>query len=139
MDGHKMKVSAKIENMDQVKEFVLSRMETAGFEMKQLLQVELAIEEIFINIVNYAYRPEDGDAWISCQVEEGDHLTAVIEFMDAGVPYDPLSRKEPDLTLSTKEREVGGLGIFLTKKQMDSMEYKYEDGKNILKIIKKMN
>ena len=138
MDRDELKISAKIENLDQVKEFVLSRLEEAGFGMRQLLQVELAVEEIFSNITSYAYHPEDGDAWIGCHVENGEPVRAVIEFMDAGTPYNPLNKEDPDITLSAEEREIGGLGIFLTKKQMDSLEYKYEDGKNILLITKKM-
>ena len=62
----------------------------------------------------------------------------MITFLDSGVPYDPLAKADPDVTLSAEERQIGGLGIFMVKKSMDSMEYKYQDGRNILVIRKKL-
>ena len=65
--------------------------------------------------------------------------TAVITLIDGGIPYDPLAKEDPDVTLSAEEREIGGLGIFMAKKNMDEMTYKYEDGKNILTCRKKIS
>ena len=132
-----LKTEADLKNLDQVKDFVLSQLEEFGFGMKQIYQVELATEEIFTNIAHYAYQPGRGNAWIRCQVEQNDRDTFVITFIDEGIPYNPLERKEPDLTLNVDEREIGGRGIFLTRKLMDSMEYRYESGKNILVVTKR--
>lgn len=131
-----LKTKAEISNLDQVKEFVTGALEECGFGTKQIFQVELAVEEIFTNIANYAYNPECGDAWIRCQVERGERDRFVITFIDEGIPYNPLEKADPDLTLDAEEREIGGLGIFLTKKLMDTMEYKYESGRNVLIITK---
>ena len=68
-----------------------------------------------------------------------DPVTVTLTFIDQGVPYDPLKRKEPDVTLPAEERDIGGLGIFLTKKTMDDVSYEYKDGQNILTLKKKIH
>ena len=65
-------------------------------------------------------------------------LSVVITFIDGGVPYDPLATEDPDTTLSAEERDIGGLGIFMVKKSMDEITYRYEGGKNVLSIRKKI-
>ena len=70
---------------------------------------------------------------------EENPVTIVITFMDNGTPYDPLKREDPDITLSAEERQIGGLGIFLTKKTMDEVSYEFKDNKNILKLKKKLS
>ena len=69
---------------------------------------------------------------------DADGDTAVLTFIDGGVPFDPLTRKAPDVTLSAEEREIGGLGIFLTRKLMDEVRYRREDGRNILTLRKRL-
>ncbi|MDO5408538.1 MAG: ATP-binding protein [Eubacteriales bacterium] len=130
------KVTAILENLETVQEFVTGELEKAGFNQKQIMQVDLAVEEIFCNIVNYAYHPEHGDALIRCEIKKENQDRVVIEFVDEGIPYNPLERQDPDVTLALEDREIGGLGIFLTRKLMDSMEYRHENGKNILIISK---
>ena len=99
------------------------------------MQIALAVEEIFVNIANYAYNPGKGNATVRVEVEK-DPLTVTITFIDGGVPYDPLKKDDPDVTLSAEERSIGGLGVFLVKKTMDDVSYEYKDGKNILSIKK---
>ena len=64
--------------------------------------------------------------------------TITFRMTDKGVPFDPLQKPDPDITLSADEREIGGLGIFITKKTMDSISYAYENGENILTMTKKL-
>lgn len=100
-------------------------------------KIRLSIEEAVENVVRYAY--EGGMGWIEVGTEldpEGVMLTILLR--DAGVPFNPLEKEDPDVTLSAQEREIGGLGIFLCKKLMDHIEYKYEDGCNVLKMTKKV-
>lgn len=85
----------------------------------------------------YAYKPVEGDATIRCEVG-GDPLEVTIQFLDHGKPYNPLAKEDPDVTLSAEERGIGGLGIFMVKKSMDSLDYEYHDGKNILTIKKSL-
>ena len=131
-----LEIGAELENMEMARSYVTEQLEEAGFGPKQIMEVELAVEEIFCNIANYAYKPEKGDVLIRCEVTETDKCRITIEFIDKGTPYNPLERKDPDLTLGPEEREIGGLGIFLSKALTDSMSYRYEDGKNILVITK---
>ena len=103
--------------------------------MKAQMQISVAVEEIFVNIASYAYAPDKGSATVCVEVS-GDPVTVTITFVDRGVPYDPLAKEDPDVTLSADERGIGGLGIFMTKKIMDDVAYEYRDGKNILTLKK---
>lgn len=100
-------------------------------------KLRLSIEEAVENVVRYAY--EGGIGWLEAGTSlDKDSLVLSIELRDAGVPFNPLDREDPDITLSAEEREVGGLGIFLCKQMMDSLSYRYEDGNNILTMTKKI-
>ena len=131
----RLEISAQVENLDAVTEFITSELEAADCSMKAQMQIEIAVEELFVNIAHYAYAPNVGMAVISIGIEDG---SAVITFEDSGVPYDPLAKEDPDITLSAQERDIGGLGIFMVKKSMDDMRYEYRDGKNILTIVKRL-
>ena len=100
-----------------------------------LNKIDLAVEEIFINIAHYAYEPDKGNATISCSFEK-DTLTIV--FSDSGKKFNPLTHSDPDTSLSLDEREIGGLGIFLTKQFMDSVDYDYIKNQNVISIQKKI-
>ena len=128
-------VEAKLDNLEQVLQFVDSLLEEADCPMGMQMKVDVAVEEIFVNIASYAYTPASGPATIRMAVEENPK-TAVITFIDHGVPYDPLAKDDPDVTLSAEEREIGGLGIFMVKQTMDAVEYEYKDGSNILTLVK---
>ena len=100
-------------------------------------KLRLSIEEAVENVVRYAY--EGGIGWLEAGTSlDKDSLVLSIELRDAGVPFNPLDREDPDITLSAEEREVGGHGIFLCKQMMDSLSYRYEDGNNILTMTKKI-
>ena len=128
-----LEIKAEVENLDKVTAFIDEQLEAADCPMKAMMQIELAVEEIYVNIAHYAYAPNVGDALITVDIV-GD--TALITFEDSGVPYDPLAKADPDLSKSAEEREVGGLGIFLVKKTMDDIRYEYVNGSNILTIVK---
>ncbi len=128
-------IDAALENLDTVFDFIHEELENADCPMRAQMQIDLAVDEIFANISKYAYNPQVGKAKINCSVKN-DPLRVEISFEDNGIPYNPLEKEDPDITLSAEDREIGGLGIFLVKKNMDSVEYEYKDGKNIL-IIKK--
>ncbi|MBR3094833.1 MAG: ATP-binding protein [Clostridia bacterium] len=129
----KLTVEAKADRLDEVIAFVDSFLEAQNCPMKAQMQIDLCVEEIFINIANYAYPDTTGTAEIRIAAENG---IAVLTFIDAGLPYDPLQRDAPDITLPAEEREIGGLGIFLVRKNTDTVFYCYEDGKNVLTITK---
>ena len=136
-DLKEITLEAKVENIAAVTDFIDSELDKADCPVKARMQLDVAIDELFGNIAHYAYGPEGGTATVRYGFDEASR-TAEITFIDNGKQYDPLQKADPDITLSADEREVGGLGIFLVKKTMDGMAYEYKDGKNILKITKKI-
>ena len=131
----KMTVEAAVDNLERVTAFVDDLLEEHGCTPRARTQIDVAIDEIFCNIASYAYAPEKGSVTVAADVQNG---AAVIEFTDEGMPFNPLAADDPDLTLDAEEREVGGLGIYLVKKTMDDLQYTRENGKNILKITKRI-
>lgn len=130
-------VDATLENIPVITEFVDEQLELFDCPMKAQAQIDIAIDELFSNIVHYAYHPEIGPATVRVEVVK-EPLSVVITFIDQGVPYDPLAKEDPDVTLSAEERDIGGLGIYIVKKNMNEITYEYKDGKNILKIRKEI-
>lgn len=130
-------VEAKVENISVVTAFIDGELEKAGCSMKAQMQLDIAVDEIFANISHYAYSPGTGDATIRFEMDEENQM-AVLRFEDSGVPFDPLKVEEPDVSLPAEQRRIGGLGIFMVRKSMDSIEYEYANGRNILTIRKKI-
>jgi anti-sigma regulatory factor (Ser/Thr protein kinase) len=130
-------LEAKIKNLPLVLEFVEEQLMTAGCSMKAQIQIAVAVEEIFVNIAHYAYHPNTGKVIMRSEII-GDPPYYSITFIDRGVPYNPLAREDPDVTLSAEQRKIGGLGIYMVKKSMDEMIYEFKDGKNILTLKKRI-
>ena len=130
-----LEVRADGSELSTVIAFVDEQIEAVGCSPKTLMQIELSVEEIFVNIANYAYAPGTGSAIIRMDIS-GDPPTAEITFVDKGRQYDPLAKEDPDVTLPAKDRGIGGLGIFLTKKSMDEVSYVYRDGSNVFTMKK---
>ena len=136
-DPNELEIEATADNLRNVLDFIDAHLEAADCPMKSKMQIDLAVEEIFINIANYAYAPEIGKATVRVEVSD-DPVAITITFVDRGVPYDPLKKADPDVTLSAEEREIGGIGIFLTKKLMDDIYYEYKEGQNVLTLKKNL-
>ncbi len=134
---NELTVDAKVDNLRVVLSFVDAELEKYECSMKTQMQIDIAVEELFVNIANYAYSPVIGVATVRVEVKD-DPLSVYVTFVDEGKPYDPLAKEDPDVSLSAEEREVGGLGIYMVKKSMDAVEYEYKDGANILTIVKKL-
>ena len=132
-----LEITAINENLVKVLAFVDKELEKVGCPMKAQLKIDIAVEEIFVNIANYAYRPECGPATIRVEVLK-EPFQVILSFVDHGIPYDPLAKRDPDITLSSEKRAIGGLGIFMVKKSMDDIAYEYKDGHNILTIKKNL-
>ena len=130
-----IKLPATVDNISAVTNFVEHELTERNCPKSAKVQINVAIDEIFGNIANYAYNPSQGDATVRVEVTD-EPLEVIITFMDDGKPYNPLQKEDPDVTLSAEERKIGGLGVFIVKKSMDFVEYHYEDGKNVLKIKK---
>ncbi len=130
-------VEALVENIEKVTDFINEQLECIDCPPKAQVQIDIAIDELFGNIAKYAYPKDNGPATVRFEYDP-ESKAAVITFFDRGIPYDPLSGKEPDTTLSVEERPIGGLGIYMVKKSMDEITYRYQDGQNILTIQKNL-
>ena len=125
------------ENIPRFTAFVDGELERLGCSIKAQMQIDIALDEILANISLDAYAPGKGEAEVLVDYDaEGGAV--LITFRDRGTPFNPLEREEPDTGLSAEEREIGGLGIFLVRKTMDGMEYRREDGANVLTLRKKI-
>lgn len=133
----RLTVIASIDNLPAVLEFIDAELEAMGCSQKIQFQIDIAAEEIYVNIAHYAYSPGTGPATIELDFK-GEPPLAELRFIDEGKPYNPLANDSPDITLSAEERKIGGLGILLTKKSMDAVEYRFEGNKNILTIRKNL-
>lgn len=121
------------EQLPLVTQFIEEELEKLDCPARETMQISIAVEEIFINIASYAFPNLDGSARIT--FDAGDK-GITISFRDKGVPFNPLERKDPDVEEKAEDDSVGGLGIFMVKKTMDNVEYKYENGCNVLTIRK---
>ncbi len=139
MQGNQFEIEipAVVEKLPEVKTLIERGLRGTGCSNGTLKQIHVAAEEVFVNIAHYAYAPGTGTAVIRMELTESP-LTAVITFTDRGIPYNPLENEDPEITLSVNQRKIGGLGIFLTKATMDSVEYARRDGQNILTIRKEI-
>lgn len=132
MNKKSLTVKADTGSLDEVLDFCTATVEE--MPMKLQSQLAIAVEEIFVNIAHYAYSKNGGGDTTITVIDSGDNVS--VTFEDSGVPYNPLAAEDPDITKNADEREIGGLGIFMVKKLMDGMDYRFEDGKNILTIYK---
>lgn len=136
-----LELTADLNNLEQAVSFVEEHLAEHHCPQKVMTQIGIAVEEIFVNIAHYAYVSDTGPVVI--RVSKGKYsekeqgvFSISITFIDHGIPYNPLLKKDPDITLNAEERPVGGLGIYLVRKKMDDVSYEYKDGKNILVIRK---
>lgn len=126
---------ANTEKFPNLRAWLDKQCDNAGIPSALKNKLNIAVEEVFVNISSYAYPPKDGDVEITFKINDKNQVE--MKFIDAGIQYNPLEKEDPDITLPVEERPIGGLGIFMVKKYMDEMNYIYENGKNILTI--KMN
>lgn len=133
----RFKVNADVNELQRVLNFVEGCVQEIDCSPKALMQINVAVEEIFVNIAHYAYSGKIGEAVIEVEIDD-EPKTVTITFIDRGVKFDPLAKPDPDVTLSVKDRQIGGLGIFMTKKFMDELSYEYHDGQNVFAMKKNL-
>lgn len=126
-------VSASIESLHRIDDFIRSKLEVAGCPMKTLMKIEIIVDEICGNIVRYS-----GASFIRVSFCKDEDNTVTLTFTDDGKPYDPLSAKEPDISASFDDRPIGGLGVFIVRNIMDKLSYQNKNGRNILTAKKKL-
>ena len=126
-------IPAELRRLNDAISFVEGELEKLDCSAKDRAAIDVALEEIFVNVAHYAYPGCEGAAIIDVNAVDGG---VRIDISDEGKPFNPLAKKDPDITLSSDERNIGGLGIYMVKKMMDEVSYDYAYGKNILTMIK---
>ena len=122
---------AELANLEPLQEHLAAWAAEAGLEPKRIGMLTMALEEIFVNLCDYAYPDGAGPVWLNCREEGGSFITEVI---DEGPAFDPDSLPDPDLEADLETRHVGGLGWFLVRKIADRLESFRQDGRNIVRL-----
>ncbi|MBO6215610.1 MAG: ATP-binding protein [Lachnospiraceae bacterium] len=133
-----MTIDAMDINLQMVLDFIEEQVNICGCDPATLISLQIAVEEIFVNVAHYSYNPEIGTITIKTEIAMDDPKSITIVFRDHGVPYNPLEKPDPDITLGAEERQIGGLGIYLVKNSMDEVYYNFEDGENVFTIKKNL-
>ena len=129
-------VDATIDNVQTITDFVDERLEEMNCPVKAQMQLNIVIDELCSNVARYAYSDKTGKVTVSVDTVDKP-MKVWLTFTDEGVPYNPLAKEDPDITLSADEREIGGLGIYMVKNIMDTVSYEYKQQENIVTMIKK--
>ena len=138
MKSFELNVDVKTDSLAIIDDAVENSMREAGASEASIISIDVAIDEIFSNVIFYSGLKEDDKALIRVTLEDDVEKKITLEFIDEGKPFNPLEMPEPDVTKPAEERDIGGLGIFMVKKSMDHVSYRNEEGKNILTITKKL-
>ncbi|MCR5431648.1 MAG: ATP-binding protein [Lachnospiraceae bacterium] len=135
----KARFDAEVSELSGVIDFVNGLLTKKGWSNTELPVIDVAVEEIFVNIASYAYKElPNAEKYADISVDTDKKGNATIVFEDEGIEYNPLLRKDPDVTLPAQDRKIGGLGIYMVKNSMDSVSYARVDGKNVFTIMKKI-
>ena len=126
-----------ISEVPQLNDFIEAVAERLGIEPSTALQLQLAVEEAVVNVMDYAYPPDSVGEVSVATTSDGQCLKIVIT--DSGIPFDPTEQEKADISLSVEERQIGGLGILLVNEIMDTVSYERKDGKNVLTLTKQLN
>lgn len=132
-----LKIPAIETNLPRVLSFIEEQLDARGCPAGIKAKINIAAEEIFVNIAHYAYGQKIGPVVIRLDWEEDSHKV-VLTFIDQGIPFNPLESADPDISMPLKQRKKGGLGIWMVKKTMEGLRYKHVDGSNVLSFEKSL-
>ena len=128
---------AKLDNLDEVLAFLETELENHDASMKVMMPISVCLEEMYVNVCHYAYEGISDMGYCKIDIDfENDDV--IITLTDSGIPFDPVKKADPDISLSADERNIGGLGILMVKKTMDSIFYIRENDKNVFTMRKKI-
>lgn len=141
MVSKELELPAKIEKLSELTDWIMSELQKINCPLAIQNKLSISLDEIFTNITSYAYsdREEPGTVKVEFELDKQESYLLKVVIKDKGIKFNPLEKKDPDVTLSAEERKIGGLGIFLVKKLMDEVYYSYENNENVLTIIKKIS
>lgn len=127
---------AEIEELDRVNEFIHAELERRRCPMRAQYQLDIAVEELFVNVCSYAYPNGTGTLTVRCTYT-ADPASVTVELIDTGIPFDPLARPGTAMPADIADVPIGGLGILMARKSVDEMRYERVDGSNIVTIVKR--
>ena len=128
---------ANVELVDEMIAPIISSLEEIETEHKKIYQINLALEEILVNVAKYAYSPNTGIIDISYEISDNPKQLKVI-IKDKGKEFNPLEKEEPDLAASVQDRKIGGLGIYIAKNIVDDIKYQRINNENVLEFVKNL-
>lgn len=128
-------IEADVNMLHDVQSSIRRMAESVEYDKTKLMQLDLVVEEIFVNIASYAYTPYKGNVTVRAELVNDD-TTMKVTFIDKGREYNPLAKEDPDVTAAAKDRTIGGLGIYLTKQLTEDQEYEFVDMKNVFTFYK---
>lgn len=131
MDADKIVVAATVGRLREVIDFVERKAERFGLAPKKKMGALIAVEEVFVNICSYAFPQGEGAVEVSSTVQAD---TWALEIADAGRPFDPLALPDPDITADIAKRKIGGLGVYFIRSLSDDVGYRWENGRNIVRL-----
>lgn len=131
-------INANLDNISSVEDFIDECLEDNNIPLNIQTGISVAVDEIASNIARYAYPENSGNMTVEVDVRQQE-CRVCIKFIDNGIPYNPLTHDDPDVSLDIENRKIGGLGIYMVKKSMDEVKYEFIDNQNILTIVKKVN
>ena len=132
--SEKITLNCDVKRIPELNNFLESIGERLNMDMPVISQVQMAVEEAVVNVMNYAY-PDGKNGFVTIKVMSDGHEIRIV-VIDSGIAFDPTSKEKADTTLSVEERPIGGLGIFMIREMMDSINYERVDGRNILTMAK---
>jgi anti-sigma regulatory factor (Ser/Thr protein kinase) len=128
-----LRIDSNLAELEKMRAFLRKSFEGCSVSDKDYFKIELALLEICVNIIRYAYPNAKGQISLKIWQSEGKMF---LEIRDWGVPFDPRELKEPDIQEIIESETKGGLGVFLSRKLMDGFDYKREKDQNVLTIYK---
>lgn len=137
LKAKEISIVAIMQNSDLVVDFITDILDSIDCKVLIKNQILITVEELYANVAKYAYAGRIGMVTIRCALIPERQLM-IIQFADAGKPFNPLLHDEPDIKAGLRERKVGGLGIFIAKKSVDKIMYHHKEGKNIVTLVKKI-
>ena len=130
-------IQADMGNLERIDKMIDQELEGMNLSREDQIALHIAVEEIYSNIAFYAYPVPPGTVKVRLEFDASKREMK-IQFLDRGIPYNPLEKTDPDITLAAEERQIGGLGIYMVKNSIDQVDYRYEDGWNVFTMKKCM-
>lgn len=134
----RVKMPATLDSLEDMLDYIINGLSGIEADKKLANQIRLSCEEVLVNVISYAYQDATGYVEIICEIPT-DNGEIFIQFVDEGMPYNPLLNPDPDIDAPIEDRSIGGLGVYLYKTIMDKVTYERKDERNILTFIKKLD